>query len=115
MSEKAGKALGVWNARRLAIITGKEIREEYLMLAYDLVGMVRARRLAWAGQLLCAEETFLARRIALAELERHGSGGQPGGIFMDAPKGVSVEELVLLARDGVHWKKLVVGLQNGKW
>ena len=85
------------------------------MHAYDLVGMVRARRLAWAGQLLCAEETFWARRIALAELERHGSGGQPGGVFMDAPKGVSVEELVLLARDGVHWKKLVVGLQNGKW
>jgi hypothetical protein len=112
LTEKAMTWLGAWNARRLAMITGREIREEYKDPAFDLVGAVRARRLKWAGELLTREETFLPRRVALAELERYGGKGHPGGIFMDAPKGVSVDELVDLARQGDFWRKRVRSLQK---
>ena len=72
---------------------------------------IQARRPKWVGQLalLRAEESFLPRRVALAELKRFGGAGHPGGIFQDAPKGarVSVEELVELARDQQFWGSLV--------
>ena len=65
--------------------------------SFDLLGCARARRLKWAGQLLRAKESFLPRRVAMAELER------TGGLFQDAPKGVSVEELVELACMKQEW------------
>jgi hypothetical protein len=112
LTEKAMSWLGSWNARRLAMITGREIREEYKDPAFDLVGAVRARRLKWAGELLRREKTFLPRRIAIAELERFGGAGHPGGIFMDAPKGVSIDELVYLASHNHFWGKRVRGLRS---
>ena len=69
LTERAGTALRAWNARRLAMITGREIREEYLEPLFDLLGYARARRLKWAGQLLRADVSFLPRRVAIAELE----------------------------------------------
>jgi hypothetical protein len=114
LSEKAGTALRSWNARRLAMITGREIREEYLEPAFDLLRCARARRLKWAGQLLRAKESFLPRRVAMAELERTGGEGQPGGLFQDAPKGVSVEELVELACMKQEWGKLVGRVKRGE-
>ena len=89
------------------MITGKEIREEYRQPSFDMLGCVNARRLKWAGQLLRAPEDFLPRRTALAELERYEGSGQPGGIFQDAPKGVSVGELMELANGQVFWSKEV--------
>jgi hypothetical protein len=112
LTEKAMTWLGAWNARRMAMITGREIRDEYKDPTFDLVGVVRARRLKWAGELLRREETFLPRRIAVAELERFGGAGHPGGIFMDAPKGVSVTELVYLASKEDFWGKRVEGLRK---
>jgi hypothetical protein len=35
------------------------------------------------------------------------TGGQPGGIFQDAPKGVTMGELVELANRQVFWSKEV--------
>ena len=114
LSEKAGTALRAWNARRLAMITGREIREEYLEPSFNLLGCARARRQKWAGQLLRAKETFLPRRVAMAELERTGGRGQPGGLFQDAPKGVTVEELVELAGMIQEWGKLVGRVRRGE-
>ena len=34
---RLGGALG-WNARRLSFITNREIRDEYLVLSFDIVG-----------------------------------------------------------------------------
>jgi hypothetical protein len=114
LTEKAGTALRAWNARRLAMITGREIREEYLDPSFDLLSRARARRLKWAGQLLCAKESFLPRRVALAELERTGGQGQPGGIFQDAPKGVAIEELIEIAGDKLTWGNLVQSVKRGE-
>ena len=107
LTVKAATSLRSWNARRMSMITGKEIREEYKHPSFDLLGCARARRLKWAKQLLRAPEDFIPRRTAMAELERYGGGGQPGGIFQDAPKGVTVEELVELANRQVFWSKEV--------
>ena len=92
------------------------ISEEYLEPSFDLLGCAsaRARRLKWGGQLLRAEETFLPRRVAMAELERTEGRGQPGGLFQDAPKGVSVEELVELAGMKQEWGKLVGRVRRGE-
>ena len=114
LTEKARTALRAWNARRLSMITGTEIREEYLDPSSDWLSCVRGRRLKWAGQLLWAKESFLPRRVALAELQRTGRQGQPGGIFQDAPKGVSVEELVELACCAQVWGKLVGSVKRGE-
>ena len=73
--------------------------------SFDLLGCARARRLKWAGQLLRAEESFLPRRVAMVELEQSAGAGQPGGIFQDAPKGRTVEELVELAQDKGQWEQ----------
>jgi hypothetical protein len=49
-------------ARRLAFVTGREIRDEYCVPSFVLVARVRARRLRWAGHLLEASEEYLSRR-----------------------------------------------------
>ena len=49
LSAKAEKSVRAWNARRMAMITGREIKEEYHTPSFDLLGGVRARRLKWAG------------------------------------------------------------------
>ena len=100
-------AVRAWNARRLATLTGRSIKEEYEHPTHDLLGGVRRRRLKWLGDLLRAEESFLPRRVALTELARFPGKGHPGGIFMDAPRAGSVEELVELARDKARWAKFV--------
>jgi hypothetical protein len=112
LTEKTETWLRAWNARRLAMITGREIRDEYKDPAFDLVGSIRARRLKWAGELLRREKTFLPRRVAIAELERYGGAGHPGGIFQDAPKGVTLEELVYLASYEDFWGKRVESLRG---
>jgi exonuclease III len=114
LTEQAATALRAWNARRVAMITGREIKEEYLDPSFDLLSCARARRLKWAGQLLRAKESFLPRRVALAELERTGGQGQPGGIFQDAPKGVSMEVLVEMAGCVQEWGKLVGRVKRGR-
>ena len=113
LTEKAETALRSWNARRLAMISGREIREEYNAPSFDLLSCAKARRLKWAGQLLRAEESFLPRRVALVELEQTAGAGQPGGIFQDAPKGGTVEELVEMAKAEGLWGGLVRCTREG--
>ena len=96
------------------MITGKETRDEYMNLVFDLLRCIRGRRLKWAGEVLRREETFLPRRMALAELQRH-EGGKAGGIFQDAPKGVSVEELVVLANLQGFWSERVDSILGTKY
>ena len=107
LSEKASTALRAWNARRMTMITGRDIREEYLTPSFDLLCCIRVRRLKWAGQLLRAKESFLPRRVALAELERYDGMGHPGEMFQDAPKHLEVDDLIVMARDKQAWGKWI--------
>ena len=114
LTVKAATALRAWNARRLTMITGREIREEYLTPAFNLLNSARARRLKWAGQLLRGEESFLPRRVALAELSRTGGKGTPGGIFQDAHVVKSIEKLIEAARNEKWWKERVERVSKGE-
>jgi hypothetical protein len=49
LTMKVATSLRAWNARRMSMITSKEIREEYKQPSFDLLGCARARRLKWAG------------------------------------------------------------------
>ena len=108
ITAKTATAVQAWNARRLSMITGREIREEYKTPSFNLLGCVRDRRLKWAGQLLRAPVNYLPRRIAIAELEQFSGRGQSGGIFQDAPQCASIEELVEKAHCLVMWGELVL-------
>ena len=113
LTEKAMTSVRAWNARRLAMITGREIREEYLDPTFNLINHVRAKRLNWAGQLLKREESYLPRRVALAELERTGGRGLQGGIFQDAPEAESIEDLIKMAGEGM-WLVRVEKVSKGE-
>ena len=105
--ESARKRLGAWNCRKLVSISGFSFKEEYAAPEVDLVGMVRAQRLEWAGHLLRAEESYLPRRVAVAELERFQSIGRPGGLFMDMPefqKHTDIDGLVQIALNRERWR-----------
>ena len=114
ITEKSSKGIRAWNARRLALLTGREIRAEYTVPTFDLLGSVRARRLQWAGHLLREKETFLARKVAIAELQMYPPRGTPGGIFQDVPRVKSLEELLELAADRDLWRGLVEGIHKTK-
>ena len=53
ITEKSSKGIRAWNARRLALLTRREIRAEYTVPTYDLLGSVRARTLGGcSGQVI---------------------------------------------------------------
>ena len=75
------KKLKNWNAKRVAFITEKEIREEYKEPTFDLVSRTRKRRLDWAKDLLQADNQLPSRQIMIASVHAEGWGG---GLLMDA-------------------------------
>ena len=96
---KICKYLDNWNARRLAFITGREIRDENSAPTFVLSSWLQARRLKWAGALLNAEDTFLPARVAKEELKRYCTAGNTQddyGLFKGIPKG-SYKEILELA------------------
>ena len=53
ITEKVTKWVGAWNARRLSLITDREISDEYLVPSFDIVARIRARILTdvtWPGR-----------------------------------------------------------------
>ena len=109
LTPKVLSSLRGFNARNLAIITGKEIKEESGMHpTVDVIGMVRARRLRWVGHVLRAHDDYLPRQVVLGMEKPYPAGS----ILMDAPKHDSMEELVVLAGDRDEWRDLVCGLDG---
>ena len=94
-----------WNARRLALISGREIRDEYVGPSVDLLGMVRARRMKWVGEILRLEEDRLLRNAL--EVEWDQQGGSCGGLLRDVPEVDSFSQLIDIASDIKLWKGLV--------
>ena len=100
-----------WNARCLAIITGREISEECRKPTYDLVKKLRARRLRWAGQVLREDlNQSLIKQVLLAivghDLETN-TKIKRWSLLMDAPHFASTEELQRLAADEHGWASRV--------
>ena len=102
--------LRAWNCRKLVVISGFDFREEYLAPEVDVAGAVRTRRLLWAGDILTAQEDFLPRRVAVAELNTFQSLGRPGGLFMDMPEfrnHTDIDGLVQIILNKPVWRRWV--------
>ena len=95
-----------WCARRLAVLTGRTIREEYKDPTWSLVCAARKRRLNWLGKVLRREEDFLARQFILAEADRYGNSVR-GSILNDIPHIDNARDLVSLAEDLDRWSDIM--------
>ena len=100
-NEALEKKLKNWNAKRVAFMTEKEIREEYKDPTFDLVARTRKRRLDWAKDLLQADSELPSRQIMIASVQAEGWGR---GLLMDAAV-KDLEEITALARDNVKWNE----------
>ena len=109
---QAAKTVGAWNARRLACITNREIREEYKAPSYDLVGAVRARRLKYVGKILRMEEGRLLLRAMEEEWSLETTGNK--GLLYDTPIVDTFNELIVLAHDEELWRGLVESIYKRK-
>jgi hypothetical protein len=111
MTEKVKAKIRGWNARCLALITGRDYREETVEPSFDMLARLRSRRLRWAGHILRAEESNLLRRVLLAQTEQDLRSGcrAKGGLLMDVQYS-SMEELLSLAEDRDVWRSMVTEL-----
>ena len=92
--------LDSWNARRMAHITGREIRSEHSVPTFHLSMWLRALRLQWAGHLLRDyDSSNLAAVVAKQDSSRYG-------LFMDVGY-LSLDERLELAHDRDLWRGLV--------
>ena len=94
-NEALEKKLKNWNAKRVAFMTEKEIREEYKDPTFDLVARTRKRRLDWAKDLLQADSELPSRQIMIAAVQAEGWGR---GLLMDAAV-KDLEEIMAMARE----------------
>lgn len=60
-----------WNSKCLRIITGGSIHDEAKEPTVDLVALLGARRLRWAGHILRMDEHHLLRKVLLARCEQY--------------------------------------------
>ena len=101
MPPKLEASLRGWNARCLAVITGREISQEHRHPTFDLISKLRARRLKWAGQILRSEpEDNLVHQV-LVDVARHDliTDKPRRSLLMDADHYTTAEELIALAMD----------------
>ena len=86
MPQKLEDSLRGWNARCLAVITGREISQEHRHPTFDLIAKLRARRLKWAGQILRQEpEDSLVRQVLMAAaMHDLAAGNNRRSLLMDA-------------------------------
>ena len=96
LNAKLQSTIKGWNSRCMAVITGREIAEECRYPTIDLVAVLRARSLRWAGrELRKAPEESLVHQMLVAIAEHDLQLGiKIESILMDAPTYESVEELL---------------------
>ena len=111
--------LNGWNARSVAIITGRSIQEEAGRRGqtFDLVSHIRVRRLKWVGHVLRMEDPRFVKQALKVVFEKKQSGDlhRRGSVLMDVPKCSSFSELVALAGthlDHPEWSAIVRELRG---
>ena len=104
LTPKVMSKLNGVNSKMLARIMGTSIRAEARSVTshFDLVKDVRARRLKWAGGILRMDSNRLLHKAIESQLAM----GVQGGLLMDAPQGIPLNELKVLVRDKTLWKSL---------
>ena len=95
LDETAIKKIGGWNSRRLSIITGRTQRQERVRPTWNIVMIMRMRRLKWLGHILRLDDDRMLKQAILSMKKPYPEGS----ILMDAPPHDSIQELVDLAGD----------------
>ena len=93
LSKKVIKKAGGWNAKCLAIITGRSVRDERVTPSFDIIKELRTRRLRWLGHILRMDKDRLLRKAVVSMEKPYPEGS----ILMDAPKHDSMTDLIALA------------------
>ena len=111
--------LNGWNARCVAIITGRDIKEEasHRGQTFDLVTHIRVRRLSWVGHVLRMDDPRFVKQALRAVFEKKQSGDlqRRGSVLMDVPECSSFSELEALAGahlDHPEWSAVVRELRE---
>ena len=99
----ARRRLKDFNAKRLAVITGRSIEAENRNPSYDLVKDVRLARLKWLGHILRLDENITLHKTIK---DLYTNGIHHDGMLMDeAPNSKDFEELVEIARERSGWRE----------
>ena len=99
----ARRRLKDFNAKRLAVITGRSIEAENRNPSYDLVNDVRLARLKWLGHILRLDENITLHKTIK---DLYTNGIHHDGMLMDeAPNSKDFEELVEIARERSRWRE----------
>ena len=89
LSKQAVAKVGGWNAKCLSLITGKTVREERIAPSFDIIKVLRTRRLRWLGHILRMDEDRLIRKAVTSIVKPYPEGS----ILMDAPDHDSMADL----------------------
>ena len=54
-----------WNARSLAVMSGRQIKDEARKPSFDLVSALRVRRLRWLGHVLRMDDRRLVKHLKM--------------------------------------------------
>ena len=111
MTEEVKRVINGKNSRMVSIITGKsahvEVKES--TRSFDLVRVIRARRLAWLDHILRMSRT----RILAQAVEHMYDSRSDGDILTETPKTQSWEELRTWAQDRKKWRIRVHSVRLG--
>ena len=97
-----------WNARSLAVMSGRQIKDEARKPSFDLVSALRVRRLRWLGHVLRMDDRRLVKRVLMATEQPY----QKGSIFSYAPSHDTTVELETLAQNRDGWNETVNKLKS---
>ena len=108
LTDNIKRMLNGFNSRCLHIITNKEYRETATNPDFNLILMIRRRRLRYLGHILRMDKHRLVRRTLVAYV--HGGDNIPTGSLLEDCEIMAVEDLASRARDRNEWKKRVKAL-----
>ena len=93
------------NSRLLSRFTDKTVQQEARpnTTSLNLIRRIRKLRLRWLGQILRSGN----HRLIFKAVEAQHKFGMTGGLLMDAPPFVNVQDLILLANDQEAWCAIV--------
>ena len=97
----------LWRVRRLSFITGNSFRAEWRYPSFDVISIIRVRRLKLLGQLRMDECRYM-RKAILALRKPY----QKGSILMDAPRHDTTPQLIAMAEDAEVWQIEVNALKQ---
>ena len=98
-----------FNAKRLAVITGRSIDAENRNPSYDLVKDVRLARIKWLGHILRLDENIQDHQRPQSLHQRHPPRRHVHGRGTNSKE---FEELVEIARERSRWRELKTSLRR---